>query len=167
MEMKAVTLWQPWASAVALGLKRFETRSWATAYRGPILIHAAARWTMEEVRFQAHGVHFLRACLGVSDPRMLGFEKNPPRGCVVAVADLAECWPAESVAASELERFFGDFRIGRWAWRLDSGAIHSRHGGGGGSGGINSVNPAAPVAPVPLSGGTAGWAAGRQGRGMA
>lgn len=41
--MKAVTLWQPWASLVAIGAKTIETRSWATSYRGPLAIHAAAR----------------------------------------------------------------------------------------------------------------------------
>lgn len=33
--MKAISLWQPWASAIAVGAKRVETRSWATKYRGP------------------------------------------------------------------------------------------------------------------------------------
>ena len=40
--MKALTLWQPWASLIACGAKKIETRSWATKYRGPIAIHAAA-----------------------------------------------------------------------------------------------------------------------------
>jgi hypothetical protein len=39
--MKAISLWNPWAYAVPLGLKGVETRSWATNYRGPIAIHAA------------------------------------------------------------------------------------------------------------------------------
>ena len=41
--MKALTLWQPWASLIGLGVKTIETRSWPTAYRGPLTIHAAAR----------------------------------------------------------------------------------------------------------------------------
>ena len=41
--MKALTLWQPWASLVALGVKTIETRSWSTTYRGPLAIHAAKR----------------------------------------------------------------------------------------------------------------------------
>jgi hypothetical protein len=39
--MKAITLTQPWATLVAIGAKKIETRSWATAYRGPLAIHAA------------------------------------------------------------------------------------------------------------------------------
>lgn len=38
--MKALTLHQPWASLIALGHKRIETRSWSTPYRGPLAIHA-------------------------------------------------------------------------------------------------------------------------------
>ena len=41
--MKALTIWQPWASLLVSGQKKYETRSWATAYRGPIAIHAAMR----------------------------------------------------------------------------------------------------------------------------
>lgn len=47
--MKALSLWQPWASAIALGAKRVETRSWETLYRGPLLIHAAKRRPVYEL----------------------------------------------------------------------------------------------------------------------
>ena len=39
--MKSLTLTQPWATLVAIGAKRIETRSWSTSYRGPLAIHAA------------------------------------------------------------------------------------------------------------------------------
>lgn len=51
--MKALTLWQPWASLVARGEKTIETRSWPTDYRGPLAIHAAAR-PMRDAR-DCHG----------------------------------------------------------------------------------------------------------------
>jgi activating signal cointegrator 1 len=38
-----LTLWQPWASLISLGVKSIETRSWSTQYRGPLAIHAAAK----------------------------------------------------------------------------------------------------------------------------
>lgn len=44
MRIKALTVWQPWASLIAHGVKVFETRSWATKWRGPLAIHAAGRW---------------------------------------------------------------------------------------------------------------------------
>src|SRR5882757_5789637 len=38
--MKALTILQPYAELIARGLKRVENRTWYTAYRGPLLIHA-------------------------------------------------------------------------------------------------------------------------------
>jgi hypothetical protein len=40
--MKALTIWQPWASLIVEGSKDIENRSWSTDYRGPLLIHAGA-----------------------------------------------------------------------------------------------------------------------------
>ena len=44
--VKALTLWQPWASLIALGKKRYETRSWKpplTLIGERIALHAAAK----------------------------------------------------------------------------------------------------------------------------
>jgi hypothetical protein len=41
--MKALSLWQPWASLVVAGTKHWETRSWSTDYRGLLAIHATKR----------------------------------------------------------------------------------------------------------------------------
>ncbi|MFC0602296.1 hypothetical protein [Streptomyces palmae] len=40
--LRALTLWQPWASAVAQLGKNIENRGWLTKYRGLVLIHAGA-----------------------------------------------------------------------------------------------------------------------------
>ncbi len=40
-KMKAISVKQPWASLIAIGLKSIETRTWATDYRGEILIVAS------------------------------------------------------------------------------------------------------------------------------
>lgn len=39
--LKSLTLWEPWATLLAMGEKRIETRDWSTLYRGPVAIHAA------------------------------------------------------------------------------------------------------------------------------
>jgi hypothetical protein len=41
--VKALTIRQPWAYAILRLGKDVENRSWRTHYRGPLLIHAAAR----------------------------------------------------------------------------------------------------------------------------
>jgi hypothetical protein len=38
--MKALSIRQPWAYLIITGDKDIENRTWATAYRGPVLIHA-------------------------------------------------------------------------------------------------------------------------------
>jgi hypothetical protein len=38
--VKALTIHQPWASFIAWGEKRIETRDWYTPYRGQLAIHA-------------------------------------------------------------------------------------------------------------------------------
>ena len=43
--MKAITIHQPWVQLLILGEKVHETRSWKTAHRGPIAIHAARKFT--------------------------------------------------------------------------------------------------------------------------
>lgn len=45
--MKAISLWEPWATSMAMGLKGIETRGWETAYRGPLLICASQKRDVE------------------------------------------------------------------------------------------------------------------------
>jgi len=39
--MKALSIQQPWAWFIIRGYKNIENRTWATTYRGPLLIHAS------------------------------------------------------------------------------------------------------------------------------
>src|SRR4051812_8909176 len=41
--MRAISLWQPWASLWCSPAKVHETRHWSTAYRGWVAVHAAKR----------------------------------------------------------------------------------------------------------------------------
>ena len=107
--MKALTLYQPWASFVAHGLKQWETRSWQTEYRGPIAIHSARRPVDEA---------FLSSLLGVIPTELL--PTYFPLGCVLAEVELMEINPTEFQInfVSERERLLGDWGPGRYAWRL-------------------------------------------------
>ena len=108
--MKAISLWQPWASLVAAGVKRHETRHWPTNYRGPIAIHAAKTLDLAGAPDQL--------CAAVSGPYWI---KDLPRGVVVAVGQLVDCEPAERVAtyATEADLTAGNFARGRYAWRIE------------------------------------------------
>ena len=42
--MKALSIMQPWAWLIVQGWKDLENRTWQTNYRGPLLIHASAKF---------------------------------------------------------------------------------------------------------------------------
>jgi hypothetical protein len=108
--MKAISLWQPWASLMAEGLKTIETRSWATGYRGSLAIHAAKRSLTVEERMLIQDWR---------NARLLGWEwagTSLPFGAILAVVDLVDCVPAGNIVPNELNAAFGNFAPGRWAW---------------------------------------------------
>lgn len=112
--MKCVSLMQPWASLVVHGLKQYETRSWRTAYRGPLLIHASARLA-PFARDLCESEPFATdlASVGIRSYGEL------PLGGIVGVVELADCIDVSALAEiGDRERAFGDFRPGRWAWLL-------------------------------------------------
>jgi hypothetical protein len=112
--LKAISLWQPWASLVALGAKKFETRSWETPYRGPLLIHAAKKWN-QELATLATGDYFYHHLYEVN-PRV----SQLPKGCYIALVDLVAIYPTGQVKVTYGERLFGDYSAGRYAWQLEN-----------------------------------------------
>jgi hypothetical protein len=115
--VKTITLTQPWATLVAIGAKRFETRSWQTRYRGPLAIHAAKGYgSKEEFVWTCRQPLFARALVaaGFKTPAAL------PLGAVVATCELHAVYRVEEVrdGLSEEERAFGGYEDGRYAWML-------------------------------------------------
>lgn len=94
--MKALTLWQPWASLVALGVKTIETRSWATRYRGPLAIHAATRKPKEYEQVGQYVVHEMSNgswAAFLHDEDDIGPGLRLPLGAIVATCTLTACAP--------------------------------------------------------------------------
>lgn len=135
--MKGLTLTQPWATLIAAGAKRIETRSWSTDYRGPLAIHAAKG--LGPVGGKSG---FTDQCATPAFSNALGewFERFGamrsaeragwvmPLGAIVATAQLvavkridqrlrAEVL-AQAVTPNEIE--FGDYTSGRFAWYLEN-----------------------------------------------
>lgn len=112
--MKAISLWQPWASAVALGLKQIETRHWWTPYRGPLAIHAAQHGAKKGYCEQRE-FYTWQACEPLRKPYPT-FD-DLPFGAVLATCRLVECLRTIDVdCLSDQERAFGDYTPGRYAW---------------------------------------------------
>jgi hypothetical protein len=129
--VKALSLYQPWASLVALGAKRFETRSWRTSYRGPLLVCASKTFPREAQQLATTPPFATALRAGATkDHRGFGYTTRLPTGAAVAVAELVRCLPTEAAVvawsvyedgaaeryAEEIE--FGDYAPGRWAWEL-------------------------------------------------
>ncbi len=114
--MKAITIWQPYASLIEDGLKKYETRSWRTNYRGPLLIHSGLRpmrWIMKHSNEEALDVAIER----------FGMEQliELPVGRTVCVVDLVDCirMTPEFIARQDpKELAVGDWQPGRYAWKL-------------------------------------------------
>jgi hypothetical protein len=119
--LKVITLTQPWATLMALGLKRVETRSWLTEYQGPLAIHAAKSfppWAEDLCVSEPF-------CSSLSDAGYLWkpeIARNPrclPIGHVIAVGWLEG---VERISPSfpvvPLERAFGNYESGRYAWHF-------------------------------------------------
>mgnify|MGYP001448991868 CR=1 FL=1 len=115
--MKAITLWQPWASLVAVGAKRYETRSWPapkTLRVGDLLaIHAAGRsYDISEIDTDGK---LLRAC----QTRRVWPLIALPHGEVVAICRFGGCHRTGLLAPDEEEQVVGDWSPGRYAWLLE------------------------------------------------
>lgn len=113
--MKALSICQPFAQLVVSGAKCIETRSWKTAYRGRLAIHASGTFTPathELCQQPPFAAALARA--GIPDPGELA------RGALIGVVELLECRRVEDLPPTLLEgeEHFGDFRPGRWGWIL-------------------------------------------------
>ena len=116
-----LSLWQPWATLIAIGAKRIETRGWATNYRGPLAIHAAKNTTQIEVCRELEFSEHLQGWIDDWEGEKL--DHHLPLGAIVAVADLVDCVPITGAMAEQIsdqERNFGDYGPGRFGWVLEN-----------------------------------------------
>lgn len=120
MTYKALSLWQPWATLLASGIKRIETRSWMTTYSGPLLIHAATAMRDDCARLVEVNPYFREAFADYKWRHWHEVYGDLPFGAIIGIADLHICIGTASSALAPLlddrERAFGDFSPGRYAW---------------------------------------------------
>lgn len=112
--MKAVSLWNPWAQAMALGIKRNETRSWPIRYRGDLVICSSKR-KLDDTGLTvaaAYNIPLEDLAYGVAL-------------CIVEVREMARTedfrldadrckLPLRLITGEEYD--MGDYSPGRWAW---------------------------------------------------
>lgn len=136
--MKCLSLWQPWATLLVAGVKHVETRGWPTRFRGPLLIHAARKWSAElsticrvpafKLAFGALGIQWMYVNRRVRKPLL-------PFGAIIGRVDVIECYVTDDVVVDDglafchgggilnitaTEKEFGDYSPGRFAFLCDN-----------------------------------------------
>lgn len=109
--IRCISLWQPWASLVALGIKTTETRGKpapSTILGTRIGIHAARSLKGYKPPFMTP--ELLAAC----SANGLALHPGPPFGCIVATAVVEASIPAEKLTPD----IFGNYAPGRFGWML-------------------------------------------------
>jgi hypothetical protein len=117
--MKAITIYQPWASLIAqtvetvggqeIKAKRFETRSRSVNYRGQIAIHSGIKKPSDIMSVYGYGTVYAMGCaFGITEKRAEAIIKHLdelPRGKIIAVGELTGCFRIiEGFAATVLPR---------------------------------------------------------------
>jgi activating signal cointegrator 1 len=120
--MFVLSLLQPWASLIIMGVKTIETRRWQTAHRGPLLIHAGQRKAGESIALEPPIAKYI--------PHF----NQLPFGAIIGQINLVDIVPVESLplsttalASQSLElNAFGDESINRFAWLLEDAIMFNK-----------------------------------------
>lgn len=110
-QMRAISLWQPWASLWLTDRKPDETRHWAISHRGWLAVHAAKRFEkgfatgdpLREILEDEFGGHWAM---------------DLPTGAILGAVQLVDCLPMDRTEPlHDDDRVCGDWSPGRFAWR--------------------------------------------------
>lgn len=140
--MKAITVTQPWATLVAIGAKKIETRGWATAYRGPLAIHAGKGLGPVGGKKGLYEIRTLEPFRSALEAAGYCQFDGLPLGAIIAVGELTAVHRVPATPCrfprgvgddhkyasypvtlppfqDDVERAFGDYTPGRYAWILE------------------------------------------------
>lgn len=106
--MKAISLWQPWASLWCSPAKVHETRHWYTATLGWVAVHAAKKLVPLDDDDPLDEI--CRRTFGMDWPKTL------PRGAIVGAVQMVRCARTSDVKPIGDDLVCGDFGEGRYAW---------------------------------------------------
>lgn len=112
--MKALSLWQPWASLWERGFKIHETRHWFLSHRGVLAVHAA-RKKPSSLGLDPAFTRQVRRQLGV------GALDSLPLGGIVGVVEVTGCYRTEDqeLTATPMDKLLGDWSPGRFCIRAE------------------------------------------------
>ena len=110
--MKVLSVKEPFATLISLGIKKIETRSWKTNYRGKIYIHASLNMSKMPKERKEKLLNLL--------PENYDFKY----GNIICEANLKDCIYMDEnfineIKKDELEYLCGHYEVGRYAWMIN------------------------------------------------
>lgn len=131
--MKVISVLQPFASLIVTGAKIIETRSWATKYRGEILIHASAGKQYTKLPVSDP---LCRHYIDLMDQNKIDPINKLPFGAIIGKVKIIDCIKTSDIQLMKdantplkvngenapkhfgQEFAFGDYTTGRYGWIL-------------------------------------------------
>ena len=109
--MKVLSLTEPYATLIKTGVKKIETRSWKTSYRGKLYIHASSTKIPKEYKNN-------KELMNLVNVNELNF------GNIICSCNLVDCIEMtdkfiEEVKKNKEEYICGVYKVGRYAWILE------------------------------------------------
>ena len=110
--MKVLSIKEPFASLISLGIKKIETRSWKTNYKGEIYIHASLTKSKMDGEREEKLLKLL--------PDNYSFKQ----GYIICKGYLKDCILMddeflENIKEDKMEFLCGRYEKGRYAWVID------------------------------------------------
>ena len=110
--MKVISIKEPFATLITNGIKRIETRSWKTNYRGELFIHASGKSLAKEFLTNDFVVDWIK-------------DMNMNYGNIIGKCNLVDCVYMdekflEFIKQNPTEYNLGEYKLGRYAWILEN-----------------------------------------------
>ncbi len=109
--MKVISIKEPFATLIANGIKKIETRSWKTNYRGELFIHASGKQLAKEF---------------IKNDFVLDLIKNMDMnyGNIICKCNLVDCIYMDEqflnyIKQNQIEYNLGEYKLGRYAWIIE------------------------------------------------
>lgn len=115
--MKVISIKEPFATLITNGMKKIETRSWKTNYRGEIFIHASGKKLAKEFLTNDFVVDLIK-------------DMDMNFGNIICRCNLVDCIYMdedflEYIKQNPTEYNVGEYKLGRYAWVMkDIKPIH-------------------------------------------
>ena len=111
--MKVLSLTEPYATLIKEGMKKVETRSWKTSYRGELYIHASSTKIPKTSKENAELMNLVT-------------ENNLNYGYIICKCNLVDCLKmtqeyVENIKKNNYQEYVcGEYKEGRYAWILEN-----------------------------------------------